>query len=95
MREGERGCFLSAQEGMQQASVAQRDRAKVERKTDTAVKDFLICVCWKESEKSQQFCFQKIKTGSTLIAERPISIPSPGNPCEEIKLDEFEALKKP
>lgn len=36
----ERGvCFLSAQEGMEQESVAERDRARTERKT---VDNFLI-----------------------------------------------------
>lgn len=41
-KERERGCFLSAQEGMEQESVAERDRAKAERKTDTTVDNFLI-----------------------------------------------------
>lgn len=41
-QERERGCFLSSQEGMEQASVAETDRAKAERKTATTVDNFLI-----------------------------------------------------
>ena len=33
---GERGCFLSVQEGIEQESVAESDRAKAERKTDSS-----------------------------------------------------------
>lgn len=30
---------------MEQESVAERDKAKAERKIDTAIDNFLICVC--------------------------------------------------
>lgn len=44
-RERERGCSLSAPQGMKQESVPETDRAQAERKTATTVDNFLILFC--------------------------------------------------